>query len=332
MSNMAKAVGVHPEDNTVRVRKVRLSAQDDQELEKIAKRYSCTYNRSPSLSKLLSRIASGHLSVSRSELPLAKRTVSTVPLIELEIEVLSNLNGTLAEIAKRIGDCNGNIYRASAVEKSRNSNIKIALFIPKLLSKDSNLKKLVKSLYEITVEHVWKFNEKEKLETLLGVIDPVEKLKYEHQKNYEQHKEEKEKHNFKKNQHKDREHGPLKIEDYFDIRCHKIDNSNYRNRKLVTKLICTIGYQIVIDNQPGTLAKLTREIAEKHISISSIDIDFSIHEDKNLVALCLGFCPVVDEVSPRIETIQKFMADLDNLNFVESVKQLSVYHLNGEDK
>lgn len=293
---MTKATNLSTEANKVRVRRVKISDQTERTLLQLAEKYNCIYNGRLSISKLLSQIAEGHLKISKTEPTVVKYKSFSVPLIELEIEILSNLNGTLAEIAKRIADAQGNIYRARAIENIKNTNIKIELSIPK----NSSLIQLIKSLYEIKIRDVIKFNDGRNLEILMEVIDPEQKRRYKR---------------FKKS------NSNVKIEDFFNSSV--ID---YQDERLVKNVICTSSFQIVIDNQPGTLNKLTHKIAEKHISICSIDIDVSPSEDKNLVSLSLGFIPTLDDISQKIESIHKFMRNLKTLDYVESVKQSSVEH------
>jgi ACT domain-containing protein len=159
--------------------------------------------------------------------------------------------------------------------------------------------KLIKSLYEIKVRDILQFNEGKNLERLMEIIDPVEKRKYELKKEI---------------------NSDVRIEDFFNPS--KINH--YQDECLVKNVFCTISFQVVINNQPGTLNKLTHEIAKKHISICSIDIDVSSNEDKNVVRLSLGFVPDLDDISQKIESIQKFMRSLIALDYVHSAKQSSV--------
>jgi uncharacterized protein with ACT and thioredoxin-like domain len=294
---MTKAISLTTEEDTIRVRRVKISERANRVLEEIAKQYGCTYNKKLSISGLLSQIAEGRLKVIRSELTVAP----SVPLIELDIEVHSNLNGTLAEIAKKIADSKANIYRVKAVETSKNSKIKILLFVPESCS----LAKLVKSLYGITVGDVLDFNEEENLDNLLEVID------FDYSRIYKRAK--------KKGTN-------VKIRELFE------ETIEYKTEKLITNITCTIGFQFIIDNEPGTLDALTHKIAEKRISINSISIDFNANENTNLVNMCLGFCPSTDEVSQKFDSIKKYIKSLKTLDFVKSVRQRSVDYLNYKDK
>lgn len=279
----------------IRVRRVKISERDEQALKQIAERYGCIYNKKLSISSLLSQIADGRLKISKPELSFIKNKASNIPLVELEIEVLSNLNGILAEISAKISKFEGNIYKSKAVEHSKNSHIKMAISIPQ----SHNLAEIVKSLYSITIENVLEFNKEDKLEKLLEIIDINQ---------YQRYKE-----------HKKNNSINLKIKDFFHSSL--ID---YKSKKLVTNIVLIIGFQIVIDNQPGTLSKLAYKIAKKQISISSINIDFIPDQNQNLVNLFLGFGPVIDQVFQEIGNIQTFMRNLKNLDFVESVRQLNI--------
>lgn len=289
---MTKAIGLSTGEDTIRVRRVRISDRANQVLEQIAKQYGCTYNKKLSISGLLSQIAEGRLKVIRPELSIHKPIAPSVPLIELDIEVHSNLNGTLAKIAKIIALYQANIYKAKAVENNKNSKIKILLSLPE----NCSLAKLIKSLYEITVGDILDFNEEENLEKLLEVID------FEYSRIY--------KRGGKK--------GTSEIRKLFE------NNTEYKTEKLITNITCTIGFQFIIDNKPGTLDKLTHKIAEKRISINSISIDFNANEDTNLVNMYLGCSPSTAEVSQKFDSIKKYIKSLKTLDFVKSVKQRSV--------
>jgi hypothetical protein len=298
------------ESDKVQIRRVRVSDEANRVLEQIAKKYGCTYKGRLSISGLLSQIADGRLQVSRPDLAIVQQTRPDLPILEknekppllkLEIEVLSNLNGTIAEITKKIRDVDGNIYRARAVENSKNSHIQMAISIPQKCS----LTELIRSFYEITIKDILKFNEEDKLEKLLEIVDPHQKRRYE--------------------DYKSKKDKNANIQDFFDSR-----TIDYKSEKLIQNIIVTVGFKVIMNNDPGSLCTLAQLIAEKHISISSINLNYDPYENQYLVNFCLGFSPVVDKMSEKIESIYKLMKSLEGLDFVERVEQLDAGPLDYE--
>lgn len=280
--------------NDTIVKRVTLNKSDELALKKIAEKHGCIYNKKLSISRLLYEIASGRLEITSKQSSAIKSKYPNEPLIELDIEVLSNLNGILAEITRKISDFNGNIYRAEAVENSINSHIKIDLSVPK----SESLKILAKSLCDITIEKVIHFNTKDKLENLLKALDESQYSRYKATKGS------------KKN---------TKIEDYINSQ-----NADYLNEKIVKSVVIIVGLQILLDNKPGIFTLVAQKIAKEKVSISSINMDYLPDKNQNLVNLCLGFGPIIDQVFEEIGNMESFIRRLKTIDGVRSVKQLGV--------
>jgi predicted regulator of amino acid metabolism with ACT domain len=276
------------DNSAAKVHRVKISEQDWATLEHLTKKYGCTYDGKLSISGLLSQIAEGRLKLTA---PAAKENLN-VQLIQLDIEVLSNLNGTLAAITKIIAKHNCNIYRAMAVENSVNSHVRMEIYVPPELP----LSELFNSLNKIIINDIFDFNEDAKLENLLKVIDEDQYRRYLKSKT------------------------KAVIRDWFE------EIIDYKSIKIVKAITVGIGFQLVTKNQKGTLHELTDKIAQKRASISDIKITYDQKENKSFIYLLLSFSEIGDDLFKRIASIQKFMSDLKEPASILEVNQLDLGH------
>jgi hypothetical protein len=283
--------------NTTQVKRIRMSQQVDEQLKQLAQQNNCEYHGKPSINKLLSQIASGYLEIKKKSLSESKP--EGVPLVQLEITVLSNLNGTIAQIANKLANFGVNIFQAKSKENA--DIIRLIVHIPeeiknKNTQKRHSLIELFKSLEEITIERILDYNEYKKLEKLLSALDSGAR------ENYIFYKER------IKNENSTEE--KLLKEYLLDF---------YGNQSIVKNINCMIGYRVVINNQAGTLAELTSKISEKFFSIICLDIDVSPDKNTNIIDLILGFYPLgshekVFEKLSNIKTLmeKEIIHDLNN--------------------
>jgi predicted regulator of amino acid metabolism with ACT domain len=276
-------------------RRVKLSPEINQQIESIAKRYNCMYGDKPNLSELLQQIGDGRLNVVRQSLS----AISPHPLIELEIEVLSDMNGILAEISGRIAKCRGNIYQAKADQHRFHRSIKVAVFIPDT----TNLPRLIKDLREITFEDLQKFNTHKQQLQVLKTIAPEEARPYEILSKRE---------------------GEHKMEEFF-----RNVSPDHKSRRMIVNISFVIGFQVTLDNQPGVLSALSHQISEKYISIRSISIITNPDQQSNLAEIYLGFNSETVASFDSIENIRKFIKGLKTLPFIRNVTQFSIAYSDG---
>jgi hypothetical protein len=148
-------------DNSKRVlRFPRLSDEELALLKQTAQKLKVTYDGQPTIPGLIKEIARGRLVVTNAlELSENHDAVSHNSLVDLDIEVISDANGVMVLIAKKICDVQGNIFYAHADGKRPKKNISIGLAIDEEL----HLVNLIKMIKSIKFSDISKFNNSEQL-------------------------------------------------------------------------------------------------------------------------------------------------------------------------
>ncbi|YAG16479.1 hypothetical protein NSTC745_05855 [Nostoc sp. DSM 114161] len=304
--------------SATQVKRIRMSEDVEQKLKQLAEENKCEYHGKPSISKLLSKIANGYLEIKKKS-PVESE-LQCVPLVQLEITVLSNLNGTIAEIANKLANFGVNIFQAKSKEHS--NAIQLIVHIPEEIKnqkthKRHSLIELFNSLQEINVERIINYNEYNKLEKLLSALSTKARENYIFYKERIKAETKTVKQKNKKSNEDSSEEELLK-EYLLEF---------YSSQSIVTNINCMIGYQVVINNQAGTLAELTSKIAEKFFSIIWLEIDVSPDKRTNIINLILGFYPLGnhEKVFEKLSSIKILMEKeiFQDLNNVIEARQLS---------
>ncbi|WP_334918546.1 hypothetical protein [Nostoc sp.] len=299
-----------------------MSEHVEQKLKQLAEENKCEYHGKPSISKLLSKIANGYLEIKKKS-PLESE-LQCVPLVQLEITVLSNLNGTIAEIANKLANFGVNIFQAKSKEDS--NVIQLIVHIPeeiknKKTQKRHNLIELFNSLQEINIKSIVNYNEYNKLEKLLFLLSTKARENYIF---YQERIKAETKAGKQKNK---------KTNEYFSegefLKEYLLEF--YGSQSIVTNVNCMIGYEVIINNQTGTLAELTSKIAEKFFSIIYLEIDISPDKRTNIINLILGFYPLAthEKVFEKLSSIKILMEKeiFHDLNNVIKARQLSTLNI-----
>jgi uncharacterized protein with ACT and thioredoxin-like domain len=232
----------------------------EQHLEKVAEDYHCFYGDKPSISKLLAKIAEGELKI-QSESALRKKYPKG-GLKEIKFTTFLNLKGITAIISKKISECGGNIFK---VDVQPREHLGVLTFVIEI--GDSEAKKLIEKLQDITIEDIEKDNQEEDgsySEEILHTIGTAIGLDYA---NY-------------KSKAKDRE--SLRETTYEFI---KIINKE----RLLRSISCSLGLKIRVDNSVGVLAKISEIITNKKILISSIKLGFDPDFGEAIIDIFLEF-------------------------------------------
>lgn len=274
--------------------RVQINEGELKALEKIGDRYGCIYRGKLSLSRFLSKVASGELNIAHQE--LIKPEAPSKPLIELSFKTISDLNGTIAAIAQKIADFQGNIFGILA--KDYDDVIKISLSLPE----KCEIYSLFDSLMQITIQDIESYNSIDKKEHLMGVIKPEVKAYYDKLRNINP------------------EHRKNVMNEFLK------DNKNV---SILSHVSCAIGFKIKIKNTPGRLAELTKKFAKHHISIVFIEQDLDIRDPNfNSANIFLGFTPKQEiEYFKEIRNIENFTNSLKRLNYVKTIKRISIDYL-----
>lgn len=274
--------------------RVQITEAENDTLRTIGENYGCIYRGKFSISRLLSKIASGELNITRKNYHYSIK--QDIPLIELTIEVLSDLNGTIYKISETIGISQGNIFGIKA--KDHENKINISLSLPK----NCDLHKLFDDLSKISINDVVEYNTLEKIEELISKMSPETKNYYDRLEKGSS--------------------DALKVKDKFLY--------DFGEQKLVSHIYCSFGFEIRVKNKPGNLGKLTRVISDNKISIASIEQEIDPNSSKyNLAKIFLGFVPSNKNysVQDEIKSIEKFIDNLNKLDYISGVKRISIDYI-----
>jgi predicted regulator of amino acid metabolism with ACT domain len=289
---------------------------------KIAGQYGCTRCKggedSPDIGELVRQIADGR----------RLQVISAAPPLEdgliLDIVVLSNLNGTLSEIAKKISQSGCDIRNASAgIGPEGERTLRIEIQSPDL----NRLPELAKSLYQITVGDLMTYNDQseDKLRALLKTICTL---------GFSDAKFKGANSTFVILQTENN------TQTFFQGMKQNLDL--YKNIKVVRTVVVSIALRFGATNQKGTLWQVTQKIAAAQISITDLRIRFHSN-NKNMLDLLLNIpvpsneIPVPskaeeingEEIDPdegranRLAKIGELITSLNDFEFVDSVVQIN---------
>jgi hypothetical protein len=108
--------------------RVQMSQETIDELTHLSETYKCTYNGSPSFSKLLAKVGNKELTIQSTKLD---RQEYQTPLILINIDSPYNITGIVAKIIERINSCHGEVIISETKLKTENlGNLKFYLSMP----------------------------------------------------------------------------------------------------------------------------------------------------------------------------------------------------------
>ncbi|AFY57625.1 Phosphoenolpyruvate carboxylase, type 1 [Rivularia sp. PCC 7116] len=274
--------------------RVQMSPETKHFLENLAEKYGCIYGKKPYISGLLTQIADGRLALSRSAPSQRSLSFSHLSLLRLQIWLPSGIRGSFAFIASKIADFNGNIFKFQVESEKHPVLVQIVLCIPE----DADLKSLIKTLQEIKIQDVMKFNQADEILAAL-----------EQTKNHNR--------NIYKNPDKDDQ--KLQLEERL------VDE--IMNQKLLLDIACTIGLRLMAHNQVGILAQVMYDIAKQGFFISSVKQDFDF-EGKDVIELLITLHPTSQSEMPtEIEKINTIAKILKKIPGIKDVQHLGIDYL-----
>lgn len=281
-----------PDTHTLQASYKRYNLDKDviDKIERTAKRYGCLHGNKPSVTKLLEKIADGRLSIISS----LELVTSHEPLIELDIEVLSDSNGILSLISEKISLLGGNIYFAKADQRRMQSVVKMIFS----MQDKSHFVPLLKSIQEITFNDIKKYNNDKQQVKIIKSFSPVEGATFE------------------------------KMLEFGDFKSTQIPSKNiifeFITKKMVTNIILTVGLQIVMDNRPGVLGSLSNWISSRYISIRSINVHPNNDGKTSQAELYVGITSDMIDSLDEFDTIKKLIISLKKQDFIHEVNQLNI--------
>jgi formyltetrahydrofolate hydrolase len=291
-----------PDTKSVRV---QLREDTKERLKEIALRFDCTYGGEPSLTALLSDIASGQLQLTS----FAQKQKSEGLIIQLSIILPFYFSGIIYLISKSIAASKGNIYELNT-NYFANSNetqkgiLNILVHLPNL----NALKHLLKNLHSITLDSLCGFNE-----------DKLEQIQILESQYY---------HELKQSNQLLMEALGKDIEaDEISATKEKIKSSILKSKaKLIIDIRCTLGMEITVKNEPGIASEITKIIAESNILISNMNVKRD-NQNKGLshIELYLFFQPFsFKEAQAGIEKINRVQKLIEEKEAVVNVEVLDM--------
>jgi uncharacterized protein with ACT and thioredoxin-like domain len=273
-----------------------LSDEEWTRLELLAKRLKVIHDGKPSIPGLIREIARGRFVVS-SALELLERhdDISHDSLIELDIEVISDANGVMALIAKKISDVQGNIYFAKTEEQKHRKIIKIKL----LVNEELYLLDLIKAIKDIKFSDIVEFNNSEQL---IRVAISLSQHYYDLGINE----------NF----------ASLMIRN--ELYKYKKENNldAFSNIKIVSNVVLTVGLKIKVRNKPGVLMKLSDWISKKYIPMKSVDVYPCSNKQDSQIHVYIGITSDMVDSFKHVGSIEKMISDLKKETFVINVERV----------
>jgi uncharacterized protein with ACT and thioredoxin-like domain len=276
--------------------RVQLREDTQKRLKEIALQLNCTYGSEPSITALLSNIASGQLQL--TSLTSIQKQKSRGLIIQLSIILPFYFSGIIYLISDNIAESGGNIQELSTHE-FMNSGINQKGILNILVEVDDLecLKNLLKNLNEITLSSLKKFNKNKE--------EQIDILENQFAREIKQ--------------------SNLFMMDAIDG-CPELNLSNFKPKaKLIIDIRCTLGIGIRVENKKGVAADITEKIASKNILISYMSVKRDA-KNKNIsyIEIYLFFQPLssieskngiknIYEVKKSIEEVPGFLQieDLD---------------------
>jgi prephenate dehydratase len=279
MNESRKVKSKETQDKSFRV---QLSDELRNKIEQIAKNYDCYYGEKASMSKFLAKIATGQLII-RESIPWQADREKNNYLIDLHVDLPSNLNGLIYEITKIFGKNNINICRA--ISRENNNYARFTLSCPK----NVDMSNIFQEIKDIDLKKVFNLNDNNKIYEFIKKIDDSDK--------------------------------PIKREDELkDENTRNFIVHKYGNQKIIKEIYLLLRFKIEIDNKPNELKELLKEIVKKRISIVSINVntktDGNGEQKTNLVNLLIGFY-LFSDINISQEKIDKEHTIEELINFFE---------------
>lgn len=273
-----------------KVTRVGIDPNDRKQLEYIAKEFDCTERGRASIKQLLEDIATGRLSLSKKvnveeskEEGFQILGLGDENLIELTLNVISDLNGTIALITRKIKEQGGNIYQAIAEESTD--------MITVIFSLKKSEANLIKNISNIKFGDVLKFNGIEKQKHFLEIVNPQ-------LKNVIQWLE----------QNKEAEKSSLEkaIDTHLAI-------------KIVKSIKQSFYFQIKADNRLGVLNSIAEEMALNKVTIISIN-QFNDYQDDTCKINLFAGVSLLEEENNTFTSIDQLKKDIENIDGIRTVR------------
>jgi hypothetical protein len=273
--------------NSVRV---QLRTGDRERLDEIALRFSCIYGGKPSLSILLSDIASGRIQLAALNLPKKQKREGVV--IQLVLILPFYFKGIIYLITDSISNSNGNILELNTTDliNSDGSNFGIVNLLVQISSHKS-IPRLIEKLNDIPLEHLREFNTDKDRE-----IDNLEHDYFYQLKHYS------------RKSSKDLPKSEM---------------------KLIFETKCTLGLTIKLENKVGIASNITKKIAEENILISHMNVrQDEVNKGISFIDLHLFFDPSSGQkVQQGLENIENIKNSILGIKGIENVENLDVLFL-----
>jgi predicted amino acid-binding ACT domain protein len=274
--------------------RVQMSDETIAALNKLSIEHNCTYNNQPSISRLLSQIGNGTLTIQTTGIQ-KKSSKSKLPLLSLKIIAPFNLSGIIAVVSATISKHKGNIYSITAEALDNSFGV---LKILLSLEKGENNPNEISS---------------EEIESIIGLLKDLKQIKYSKIKGFNLESQLLEAHKLLLSLNKAMDSGGGNT----DIIKHLEDLN------LVLDCRCTVAVRILANNRVRTIADITQLVAEKQVFISKIEQKYNAERDKDIFYLFLEI-----RLNRDTQTEQKEVSDIFNeiktINDVEKIERLGI--------
>jgi predicted amino acid-binding ACT domain protein len=285
--------------------RLQMLSETEQYLEEKAQEYKCLYNDKPSISSLLAHIARGELQiVPPSNL---KKKISG-EFIEIKLTTFLNLKGITYVVSDKISQLKGNILKVQVQPTDHLGILKFLIDI-----KEEKIGNLIKSLQEIKIKDILEFN----IENLEQYKKNPEKFIIEVEKSLAEILQATG-NNFNgyNLNSSDKKESMIKVKNDFLI-------TLMEQEHLLKSIYCTLGIKVTTKNQPGVLTKVSREISNQKILISSINLDFDPILEQAIINIFLELRPKLkgDDII-GLEKVKEVIANIEAISEVKGVERL----------
>lgn len=270
-----------------------MSAETIIELNSLSVKHNCTYNNQPSISRLLSQIGNGTLTIQATG--IQKNNKNQLPLLSLQVIAPFNLSGVMAVVSSKIRDYRGNIYsiKAEALDNDL-GNLKILL----------SLNPTKKATDEIS---------KEEIKKIINLLNDLKNLKFSEIKEFNQDYQLIKAYKLLISLNKALDTG-LSTSEIFD----------YLNKQnLILECRCTIGIRILAKSRIGTMADITEVVAKKKVFISKIDHQYDGEQDDDIFCLYLEM-RLNREPAEEIQEVSEILNLICDIEDVKKIDRLGL--------